>query len=78
MIKDKALAICKKPISYWDKVKELRALGINLKRAKRMATRAKQGMFMWEGVKVPLDAPDSKPLSRKEVKAYRRKSEQKD
>lgn len=71
-MKKQALAICRKPLPYWDMVKELRALGVNLKQAKRMAARAKHGIFMWQGVKVPLDNPDSKYLNRKQVKQYRR------
>lgn len=75
MTKENALAVCKKPLSYWDKVKELKGLGLDHERAKRMAARARQGIFMWEGVKVPLDAPEEKPLNRKQVKEHRRKSE---
>lgn len=71
-LKKQALAICRKPLPYWDMVKELKALGLKMERAKRMAARAKQGIFMWEGVKFALHDPEGKPLTKKQVRQYRK------
>lgn len=53
-MKEEARKICQEGGGFWKVLKRLRKLGIPPHRAKRMARRALQGQFLWEGDVEPL------------------------